>query len=164
MQPARAWTGPGSDSRSRRVSRVTDGLATNGNPLWIGAIVTSTPQMMRLLGAIALIITSLVAVCNANESTVEYAGIQEARTLAGQICDAAGAPITGVAVEEMSDDWSKVMQQTTTDSQGRWSLPELRGRRTHYIRFLKPAFHPVQIRVRLRRSATKPLDFELPVS
>ena len=114
--------------------------------------------------AISLISTALLAICYADESTVEYARIQKAQSLSGVIRDHQGVPIPQVAVEEMSDDWSSVLQQRTTDSAGHWSLPVLPGRRIHNIRFLKYEFHPLRIRVRLTQRATKPLDFELAVS
>jgi hypothetical protein len=111
--------------------------------------------------AISLIVVAVVGVCYADESTIQYAGVQEAQRLSGVIRDQAGAPIPQIAVEEVSDDWSKVLQETTTDADGHWALPALGGRRIHNIRFLKGGFHQVRFRVRLTRRATKPLDFEI---
>lgn len=111
-----------------------------------------------------MIFVALLAVCNADESTVEFARVQEAQSLSGQIHDQTGEPISQVAVEEMSDDWSSVLQQTTTGEDGHWSLPSLRGRKIHNIRFLKDGFHQLRLRVKLTQQAAKPLDFVLPVS
>ena len=66
--------------------------------------------------AITLIFVALLAVCNAEESTIEYARIQKAQSLSGIIRDQTGVPVPEAAVEEMSDDWSEVLRQTTTDA------------------------------------------------
>ena len=114
--------------------------------------------------AISLILAVLVATCFADESIIEYAGIQKAQNLAGVIRDGLRAPIPEVAVEEMSDDWTKVLQRTTTDKEGRWSLSVLQERRIHNIRFMKNAIHQLRVRVSLTHRAAKPLEFLLPVS
>lgn len=114
--------------------------------------------------AISILAAAILTPCYANEEIVEYAGVQKAQSLSGIIRDQAGVPIPQVAVEEMSDDWSKVLQQTATDGEGHWSLPVLRGRRVHNILFLKNTFHQLRFRVRLTQRASKPLDFQLPVS
>jgi hypothetical protein len=116
------------------------------------------------LRVIFLVLATLVSVCHASESTIEYSGVQKARSLGGVITDQTGAYIPQVTVQEMSTDWTTVLQTTTTDAHGRWSLPELKGRKTHQIMLVKPGFHHVRFRVRLTRGATKPLDFELIVS
>jgi hypothetical protein len=114
--------------------------------------------------AISLIFVALLAVCSADESTIEYARVQKAQSLSGVIRDQAGDPIPQVAVDEMSDDWSAVLQHAVTDAAGHWSLPVLPGRRIHSIRFLKSAFHQLRFRVELTQRAKKPLDFQMPVS
>ena len=114
--------------------------------------------------AISIIAAALLTPCYANEAVVEYAEVQKAQSLSGVIRDPAGVPIPQVAVEEMSGDWSKVLQHTATDGDGHWSLPVLSGRRVHNIRFLKNTFHQLRFRVRLTQRATEPLDFQLPVS
>ena len=114
--------------------------------------------------SISLIFVALLTVSNADESTIEYSRVQKAQSLSGVIRDQAGEPIPQVAVDEMSDDWSAVLQHTTTDETGHWSLPVLPGRKVHSIRFLKSAFHQLRFRVELTRRATKTIDFKLPVS
>jgi hypothetical protein len=114
--------------------------------------------------AISLVFVALLTVCNADESTIEYARVQKTQNLSGIIRDQTGEPIPQVAVEEMSDDWSAVLQHTMTDAAGHWSLPVLSGRRIHSIRFLKSAFHQLRFRVELTQQAKQPLDFQLPVS
>lgn len=114
--------------------------------------------------AILGIAAALLSVGHADESVVEYAHVQKAQSLSGVIRDQTGVPIPQVAVEEMSDDWSKVLQQTTTDVDGHWALPDLPERKIHSIRFMKCAFHQLRLRVSLTRRAAKPLDFVLPVA
>src|SRR5262245_32733159 len=108
--------------------------------------------------AISLLVIALLTVCHADESIIEYAGVQKAKSLTGVIRDGAGVPIPQVTVQEMSDDWTTVLQATATDGNGRWSLPEVKGRKVHQIKFAKYAFHQVRFRVRLTRKKTKPLD------
>ena len=119
---------------------------------------------MTRKAAISLIFVALLTVCNADESVIEYARVQKAQNLSGVIRDQMGIPIPQVAVEEMSDDWSTVLQHTMTDAAGHWSLPVLPGHRIHSIRFLKSAFHQLRFRVELTQRAKKSLDFQLPVS
>jgi len=127
-------------------------------------MISSDLQEMPRKAAISLIFVALLAVCSADESTIEYARVQKAQSLSGVIRDQVGEPIPQVAVDEMSDDWSAVLQHTVTDAAGHWSLPVLPGRRLHSIRLLKSTFHPLRFRVELTRRAKKPLDFQLPVS
>lgn len=110
------------------------------------------------------LISALVAACFADESIIEYAGIQKAQNLTGVIRDGLGAPIPEVTVEEMSDNWTKVLLRTTTDKEGRWSLSVLPERKIHNIRFIKNTFHQLRFRVSLTHRTAKPLDFVLPVS
>lgn len=114
--------------------------------------------------AISVLITALVATCFADESIIQYARIQKAKNLAGVVRDEVGAPLPEVAVEEMSDDWTAVLQQTTTDNEGRWSLSVRPERKIHNIRLKKSTFHQLRFRVSLTHRAAKPLDFVLPVS
>lgn len=67
---------------------------------------------MTRKAAISLIFVALLTVCNADESVIEYARVQKAQNLSGVIRDQTGIPIPQVAVEEMSDDWSTVLQHT----------------------------------------------------
>jgi hypothetical protein len=123
-----------------------------------------TCNEMPRKAAISLVFVALLTVCNADESTIEYSRVQKAQNLSGVIRDQTGEPIPQVAVEEMSDDWSAVLQHTMTDAAGHWSLPVLPGRRIHSIRFLKSASHQLRFRVELTQRAKQPLDFQLPVS
>jgi hypothetical protein len=127
-------------------------------------VIVGPAKVMPRKAAISLIFFTLLTVCNADESVIEYARVQKAQSLSGVIRDQLGAPIPQVEVDEMSADWSAVLQHTVTDGAGHWALPVLPARRTHSIRFLKPAFHQLRLRVQITRRATKPLDFKLPVS
>lgn len=116
------------------------------------------------IAAITLIVGSTIGVSYGNESIIQYAGIQKAQRLSGVIRDPAGAAIPQVVVQEMSSDWTRVLQQTETDAGGHWTLPALRERRVHNVRFLKYGFHQIRFRVRLKSQARKALDFEMPLS
>jgi hypothetical protein len=115
--------------------------------------------------AVSLITLIVVAVCSAQGVvTIEYAGIQKAQHLSGVIRDHAGLVISQVQVQEMSDNWSTVLQQTSTDGEGHWALSVLPGRRIHYIRLSKSNFNQVRFRVRIARRATNTLDIVLSVA
>ena len=87
--------------------------------------------------AVSFVVIALLTVCHADESSIEYAGVQKANSQSGVITDQAGAPIPEVTVQEMSDGWTTALQTTATDVNGQWSLPEVRGRKVHQIRFAK---------------------------
>jgi hypothetical protein len=114
--------------------------------------------------AISLLVIALLTVCHADESIIEYTGVQKANSLSGVIRDKAGVPIPQVTVQEMSDDWTTVFQTTATDVNGRWVFPKERGKKVHQIRFKKNTFHELRFRVKLTRKKAKPLDFEMSVS
>lgn len=116
------------------------------------------------IAAVTLIVGSAIGMSHANESIIQYAGIQKAQRLSGVIRDSAGAAIPQVVVQEMSSDWTKVLQETETDAGGHWALPALRERKVHNVRFLKYGFHQIRFRVRLKSGARKPLDFKMPPS
>ena len=67
--------------------------------------------------AISLVFVALLTVCKADEGTIEYSRVQKAQNLSGVIRDQTGEPIPQVAVEEMSDDWSAVLQHTRPTQQ-----------------------------------------------
>lgn len=80
---------------------------------------TNLKDMLRK-AAISLFFVALLAVCSADESMIEYARVQKAQSLSGVIRDQAGEPFPQVEVDEMSDDWSAVLQHTVTDAAGHW--------------------------------------------
>ena len=111
--------------------------------------------------AISLIFVAVLAVCSADESTIEYARVQKAQSLSGVIRYQAGEPIPQVAVDDVRRLVSAVLQHTVTDAAGHCSLSS--ASRTEEFtasdslksqRFISSRF-----RVELTQRAKKPLDF-----
>jgi hypothetical protein len=108
-----------------------------------------------------------IAVCSsafAQVETVEISKIQIAKTLTGTVVDPVDSAVPGVQVFEVSSDWQTVLRTTTTDSNGKWSLPSMPGRQVYYLRFVADGFNPLQVRVRLNRRKGKDLRFKLPIA
>jgi hypothetical protein len=96
--------------------------------------------------------------------TVEIGKIQIAKTLTGTVVDPADSATPGVQVLEVSSDWKTVLRTTTTDSDGKWSLPPTPGQQVYYLRFVAYGFNPLQVRVGLNRRKGKDLRFKLPIA
>jgi len=88
--------------------------------------------------------------------------LQTAKTLAGVVTDTNDEALPDVLVVEVSPDGKTTIRSTTTDSEGRWSLPPT-GRRIYHLLFVKNGFNDIQVRVKLSKVGKK-LRFSLPVA
>jgi hypothetical protein len=100
----------------------------------------------------------------AGVETVEIGKGQIAKTLTGTVVDPAGSAMPGVQVFEVSSDWKTVLRTTTTDSNGKWSLPPVPGQQVYYLRFVAYGFNPLQVRVKSNRRKGSDLRFKLPIA
>jgi hypothetical protein len=73
--------------------------------------------------------------------------------------------ITGkmVIVEVWDRDWKHVVASTRTDENGYFALPKIRGK-IFNLRFTLPGVNPLQLRVRVQKSASRDLDVHLEVA
>lgn len=90
--------------------------------------------------------------------------VQQAHSLSGEVLDPAGEPIEGVEVVETSSDYRTLIRSTHSNASGRWSLPPRRKQKLYYLRFNKPGFNPVCIKVKLSSSGEKQLKIRLPLA
>jgi hypothetical protein len=116
---------------------------------------------MRLIFVLALCLT-ICATAFGGYETVVISELQTAKTLAGVVTDMNGEALPDVIVREISPHGKTTIRSTTTDSEGRWSLPRA-GRKTYHLLFLKSGFDNLQIRVRLSKLG-KELRVSLPVA
>jgi hypothetical protein len=108
-----------------------------------------------------------VAICSsafAQYQTVEISNIQVAKTLTGTVVDPVDSAVPGVQVLELSSDWQTVLRTTTTDGNGKWSLPPMAGQQIYYLRFVANGFDPLQVRVKLNPTKGRDLRFKLPIA
>jgi hypothetical protein len=113
----------------------------------------------------------------------------DARSLAGVVVDASGAPIPGVAVEECDASFTPlpinepggqpappimlwdcdrnpkhVMASTKTDTNGHFSFRRTRNAKVHYLHLSLDGFDPMQITVIVKRSAPSELRIQMQVA
>jgi hypothetical protein len=60
--------------------------------------------------------------------------LKTSKSLAGVVTDTNGEALPDVLVREVSPDGKNTIRSTTTDSEGRWSLPPA-GHITHHLLF-----------------------------
>ena len=110
---------------------------------------------MGLKGALApltvlLCILGLIGRAQAVEETVELS-LQRAKCLCGVVTYPNGDPVQGAKVEELGPDWKGALRSTGTDSDGRFTLAPVRGRKIYYLqisargRGVNPLHVPVQL-------------------
>ena len=99
----------------------------------------------------------------AGNEVVEIRKVQIAGHLSGTVKDRTGAPVAGASVEEVSQDWKTIVQTTSTDSGGWFSITSQSRSKVHYIVVTAPAFHQLRVRVRLSDGSSKQLELELDV-
>jgi hypothetical protein len=95
---------------------------------------------------------------------VEIEKVQVVGCLSGVVRDPSGAPLPGAKVEEVSPDWKAVIQSTTTDSAGFFSMTPQSRRRIYYLVIRLSGFNPMRVQVRINTGSTKQLDIQLEVS
>jgi hypothetical protein len=121
---------------------------------------------MRLLFLVSMICFASGAVATpvVGVEMVIIEKVQKAQWLNGEVVAPAGEPIEGVEVVETASDCETALRSTHSDASGRWSLAPLPKQTLYYLRFNKPEFNPVCIKLKLSNSGEKQLKVKLPVS
>ncbi len=73
-------------------------------------------------------------------------------------------PISGATVELCSSDWKTVLASTKTDEQGHFSLEQPTTGKLFYIRVSAPGMDMYELRVRIKKQATKELTIHLSIA
>jgi hypothetical protein len=97
-------------------------------------------------------------------TTVEIENVQLVRSLTGVVHDAAGSPMPGVLVEELSSDWKESLRSTRTDAAGVFRFSRVKGRDIYHFQLRTKAFNPLRVRVKVDRFRGKKLDLQMEVS
>jgi hypothetical protein len=115
--------------------------------------------------SIAAALLVLLSTCFAGVEVVEIGNVQVSKTLGGTVADPSDSPLPDVQVIEVASDWNTILRTTTTNAQGRWSLPPVVNRRIYRFRLVKVGgFNEVRFRVRLNKRKGKELRINLPLS
>jgi hypothetical protein len=106
------------------------------------------------------------AVCSGNAQTaiIMRQGVVVSRALSGHVnVGITKVPAKGVTVELCSSDWQMVLASTKTDDHGYFSLKKPAGK-LFYIRLSSPGINPFQLRVRIKKHASRDLTIHLSVA
>ena len=142
-----------------------------------------------LIGSI-LILIAFALPARAGIELITFEQPFHAQNLAGVVVDATGAPVPGVVIEDCVQTFRQVrapgdaeppvfeeamvldchfepkhiLVSTTTDSNGRFKLPQAKMGSTHYLYVYCPGFDPMQITVKLRWFARRNLRIKLHIA
>ena len=84
----------------------------------------------------------------------------EAKSLSGNVGDVTDSGLETVLVERLGSGWGKRVAATFSDSNGSFSLPRS-SNKTQYLRFSKPGFNTLLIRVVLTKKPKARLSIKL---
>ncbi len=111
-----------------------------------------------------LLVFCLLGICEAGQEVVQYSKTRNVSTLSGMVVDRTGAAIPDAQVCSMSAGWKTELECTTAHSDGRWALSVRPKGKIYYLRFVKPNFNQVWIKVRVTARKAAPLTVEMPVA
>lgn len=87
---------------------------------------------------------------------------QTVKSLSG-IVAVNGVPIDRAVVAEFASDYKTEIRRTTTDAEGRFSLPPVNGRKNYYLQISGPGpgINPARVKVRINRRGKALLNIPL---
>jgi len=123
-------------------------------------------QLFRRAAFILSLTLLLLAPSFAGVEIVEIGNVQLTKTLGGVVADPSDAPLAHVQVIEVTSDWHTTIRSTMTDTEGRWSLPQVPKQRIYFLRFITKqcCFNELRCRVKLNKRKGKELRISLPLS
>ena len=86
------------------------------------------------------------------QAIVEFR-IQTVRTLQGVVKYGDNNPVAEAQVVEFASDWKRELRRTTTDSDGRFLLQPIKGRKIYYLQISesRAGMNPLRVPLRLSR-------------
>ena len=114
--------------------------------------------LARVTVGVLLCITARVPV-RAAEQVVELQ-LQTVKAFKGLVVYPNGEPIKGARVTELTSDWKTKVRETSTDSEGRFSLAPVKGRKVYYLEITVPGrsgVNPLHVSVKIDRLRGKGL-------
>lgn len=100
---------------------------------------------------------------SAQHEIVEIEQPQSAKAVAGVVVDPSGAPLSGVTVEERSEDWKAVLRSTETDENGRFHFKPSQNKTVYYLYLSRYGFNWLRIKLQLSKTAKSPLVVKMPI-
>jgi Carboxypeptidase regulatory-like domain len=108
---------------------------------------------VRRATAITLTCAFFVTSAKAVRELVVIKELQQAQQVEGFVLDPSGAPIPDMTVTDRSEQWVAILRSTTTDSKGHFRFARQRGKTVYYLRFDDAAFNPLELRLKLDKTA-----------
>jgi len=87
------------------------------------------------------------------EQIVEFR-LQTVKALKGVVIYPNGDPVKGARVAELTPDWKTELRVTSTDSEGRFSLAPVKGRKVYYLQITVPGVagvNPLRVPAKINR-------------
>jgi Carboxypeptidase regulatory-like domain len=100
---------------------------------------------------------------SAQQVIVEIEKPQPAKSVAGVVVDPSGAALSGVTVEERSQDWKVVLRSTETDENGRFHFASRQNKTLYYLYFSHSGFNWLRIKLQVNKKAKSPLVVKMPI-
>jgi hypothetical protein len=131
----------------------------------LSSIVAHLPYTLRFRGAmnpkqplvwvigLLLCIISFRPQLHAAEEIVELR-LQTVKALKGIVVYPSGEPVKGAKVAELTSDWKAELRVTSTDSEGRFSLAPVKGRKVYYLEITVPGVtgvNPLRVPTKINR-------------
>jgi len=108
---------------------------------------------MRLPIALALTSVFFSSYASAVRELVVIEEPQLAQRVEGVVLDPSGGPIPDVTVTDRTEDGVAVLRSTKTDSNGHFRFSKQRGKDVYCLRFDHPLYNPLQLKLRVDKSA-----------
>jgi len=108
---------------------------------------------VRRMIVIALVWASFVPTATAVRELFTIDEFQPSQRVEGIVLDPSGAPIPNMTVTDRTDRWAAILRSTTTDDKGHFRFSRQRGKTVYYLRFDSPLFNPLQLKLKIDKSA-----------
>ena len=106
--------------------------------------------------ALVLVISSIISLAGRAQAAEEIVELrlQHAKCLCGIVTYANGSPASGARIEELGPDWTGApLRSTESNSEGRFTLPPVKGRKVYYLQISmrEPGVNPLRVPVQIGR-------------
>jgi len=100
----------------------------------------------------------------AQYQTIELGDVQSAKSLSAVVQYPNGDPIPNALLEEVSPDWKTVLRTSTTDTDGKFSLVTVKGRKIYFLQISAYGFDTLRVRVRVDPKRGTDLKLKLEIA
>jgi hypothetical protein len=99
----------------------------------------------------------------AQMEVVEVDTPQFAKAVAGVVDDPSDATLSGVTVEERSQDWKTVLRSTETDDKGGFRFSSNPNQSIYYLEFSRSGFNWLRVKLQLDKKAKSAIVLKMPI-